>query len=84
MTNTIFDTLGAGKLIVSGAISGAGGIAKYSSGELSLTGNNSYAGPNVFYNGLVNIQNGNALGSTNAGTRVLGAVEMRVRSHPRD
>ncbi len=81
VTNTIFDTLGAGKLIVSGAISGAGGIAKYSSGELSLTGNNSYAGPNVFYNGLVNIQNGNALGSTNAGTRVLGTATLEIEGN---
>ena len=77
-TNTIFDTVGAGVLTVSGAISGAGGIAKYSSGELSLTASNSYAGSNLFYNGLVNIQHGSALGSTNAGTRVLGTATLEI------
>ena len=81
VTNTIFDTIGAGKMIVSGNISGAGGIAKYSSGELSLTGNNSYAGTNQFYNGLVNVQNGNALGSTSMGTRVLGTATLELQGN---
>ena len=78
MTNTIFDTLGAGVLTVSGPISGAGGIAKYSSGELSLTASNSYGGTNILYNGLVNVQNGSALGSANTGTRVLGTATLEI------
>ena len=78
MTNTIFDTLGAGVLTVSGPISGAGGIAKYSSGELSLTASNSYGGTNILYNGLVNVQNASALGSTNTGTWVLGTATLEI------
>ena len=75
---TLFDIVGPGSLTVTGSISGAGGITKLSAGELSLTGSNSYAGANVFNNGLVNIRNNSALGATNAGTSVLGTATLEL------
>ena len=77
-TNTLFDNSGAGMLIVTGSISGAGSLTKLSSGELSLRGSNSYAGGNVFYNGLVNIRDSNALGATNAGTSLIGTATLEL------
>ena len=47
------------------------GFAKMGPGELILTGPNSYAGPTRVEAGVLNIQNGSALGSTSGSTTVI-------------
>jgi autotransporter-associated beta strand protein len=61
--------------IVGGGASGA--LTKSSTGRLVLSGNNSYDGlTTVNGTSILNIQHANALGSTAAGTVVLGAVNV--------
>lgn len=52
--NTTFG--GAGDTIVSGAISGPGGLAKTGSGRLTLSGTNTYSGPTVVSAGRLKLQ----------------------------
>jgi len=77
ITNTITGTdrniyvTGAGNTIISGNITmGTGIFFKYGTGTLVLTGSNSYTGQTEVYGGVLNIQNSQALGSTDGGTIV--------------
>ena len=64
---------------LSGAISGSGSFNKIGSGTLTLTGANSYAGATTVSTGVLNIQNGNALGTTAAGTTVAGGAALQIQ-----
>lgn len=56
-----------------GTLGGGGTVTKGGSGTLFFANNNSYTGPTVITNGLVNIQTSGALGSTASGTTVSGS-----------
>src|SRR5262245_1748976 len=59
---------GRGNIDVEGVVSGSGGITKLGDGTLILAGNNSFDGLVTLTQGVINLRNNNALGSTNAGT----------------
>lgn len=66
-----------GTFIVSGVISGAGGIES-SAGFLGLTAANTYAGTTHISSGFVAVANGSALGDTNTGTTVDAGATLGV------
>ena len=59
--NTNAGGSGSGGLTITGAISGAGGLTKTSPGLLSLSGNNTYAGPTVVSAGMLRLIKPSAL-----------------------
>ena len=67
-------------MIVSGLMSGTGNLTKDSLGTLILSGSNTdFAGAIRVHNGVMNIQNSNALGTTDVETTVLtnGAIQLQ-------
>ena len=54
-SNTIAGGGGSGTLTINGAISGAGGLTKTSSGQLLLSGTNTYAGPTIVSSGILRV-----------------------------
>jgi len=81
------NTLNAGvasgtSMYVSGALTGAGDFTKDSTGTLYVSGNNStYSGAITVYKGVMNIQNSNALGTTNAVTNVLSSAALQIQNN---
>ena len=69
----------------SGVINNAGSaiaLTKTGTGTLILSGNNSYTGAtNVSGNGVLNIQNNNALGGTGAGTTVASGSALEIQGN---
>ena len=67
---------GAGNVSVSSAISGAGAITKdgTGTGKLILNASNSYAGTTTVSEGVLQIQNKDALGSTSPGTSASSTI----------
>jgi len=55
------------------------GLAKLGPGELILTGANTYAGPTRLEAGVLNIQNGAALGTSGATTTVINGPTLQVQ-----
>ena len=56
---------GAGSTVVSGVISGSGSVTMNGSGMLTLSGSNTYGGGATVDMGVLNVQNGSALGTAN-------------------
>jgi autotransporter-associated beta strand protein len=66
----------------SGTISGTtGSLTKNGTGTLILSGNNSYAGATTVSVGVLNIQNGAALGGTGAGTSVTSGATLQIQNN---
>ena len=66
---------GSGNVTVSGAISiGSAGLTKDGTGVLTLSGANTYSGATAVNAGVLNIQNGSALGSSSQTTIADGAT----------
>ena len=59
---------------------GTSGIIKNGSGTLTLSGNNTYAGVTTINNGVLNIQNSNALGGTGSGTSVVSGAALSIQN----
>jgi autotransporter-associated beta strand protein len=64
-------------LTVSNAIGGTGRFVKSGKGTLILSGSNNYSGNLIVNDGVVNIQNANALGTTAGSTSVGGALQIQ-------
>jgi autotransporter-associated beta strand protein len=64
-------------LTVSNAIGGSGRFVKSGKGTLILSGSNNYSGNLIVNDGVVNIQNANALGTTAGSTSVGGALQIQ-------
>jgi len=69
-TNTVVDMIGTGDLTIGAALTGSGNLMKENTGgRLILSGNStSYTGNIYVDNGVLQITNGNALGSATTGT----------------
>jgi fibronectin-binding autotransporter adhesin len=82
-------TLGASTLTVGstndlnssfgGVISGTGALTKAGTGTLTLSGANTYAGLTTVSAGILNIQNGSALGATTTGTTVSSGATLQLQ-----
>jgi len=55
------------------------GVTKKGTGTWILSGNNSYTGSTTVSNGILNIQNSNALGSTTVGTSVASGATLQLQ-----
>jgi autotransporter-associated beta strand protein len=58
---------GIGPLVISGPLTGAGGLTKTGTGTLTLSGNNNYTGVTNVLAGACDIRSNTALGATGAG-----------------
>lgn len=65
---------GAGTVIVTGALTGSGGLQKIGSGNLGLPATNTYEGVTEIDAGTVFLNNVNGLGSSEAGTTFYGGT----------
>ncbi|MFZ4775835.1 MAG: autotransporter-associated beta strand repeat-containing protein [Terrimicrobiaceae bacterium] len=70
-SNTLTSSSSSAPIILSGNITGTGGIATTAAGTLQLSGNNSYSGSTTIANStILSAASANALGSTAGGTTV--------------
>jgi autotransporter-associated beta strand protein len=67
------------QLTYNGSISGIGSLNKSGSGTLSLTGASSYDGLTSVQQGVLNLQNNNALGSSVGGTLVQSGAQLELQ-----
>ena len=65
-------------LNLGGVLEGGASLTKVGSGTLVLSGANSYSGTTTVNDGILNISNGSALGSTLAGTVINSGASLRV------
>lgn len=65
-------------LNLGGVLEGGASLTKVGSGTLVLSGANSYTGTTTVNDGILNISNGSALGSTLAGTVINSGATLRV------
>ena len=80
-TNTVFDVVGTGDLIVSANLTGAGNLVKESSGDLVLSGtNSSYTGSIFINDGTLVATSSTALGNTTGTTTVYSGATLEVRN----
>jgi autotransporter-associated beta strand protein len=71
---------GTGQLLVSGAVSGSGGITKSGQGVLALSAaNSSFSGAMTIVDGVVNASNAAALGGTANGTTVATEAALEIQ-----
>lgn len=81
--NTVADVTGSGNLVIGAGIQGSANLVKEGTGgKLILSGDNSGFSGGVFVNhGTLEIQNGNALGSTNGATTVAPGATLAVSNN---
>jgi autotransporter-associated beta strand protein len=70
----------ASDLTISAIISGANTITKTGAGELTFSGANTYTGVTTVSNGVLNIQNNAALGTTAGGTVVASGAALELQN----
>jgi autotransporter-associated beta strand protein len=64
--------------LISGSISGTGGLTKTGTGTNTLSGANTYSGITTISAGVIKIQNNTALGSTNANALVASGATLQL------
>jgi fibronectin-binding autotransporter adhesin len=82
LNNKALTINGSGNTTISGVVSGVGGsgtITKAGSGTLILSGSNTYKGAMTVSAGILNIQDGAALGSTANGTTVSSGATLQLQ-----
>lgn len=78
-TNSGLTIFGSGNTTISGAIgTGSGTVTKQGSGTLILSGSNTYSGLTTVSEGVLSVQNNNALGSASAGTVVSANAALQL------
>src|SRR5206468_168984 len=60
-------------------VAGMGGFTKDGPGTLTLSGTNTYTGLTTVMAGILNIQNGSALGATTTGTTVSSGATLQLQ-----
>lgn len=80
-TDLLISAIGSGSLTIAGTMGGAGGIETIGSSTVRLSGANTYAGVTTISLGTINIGNGAALGSTNAGTIVAFGAALELQDN---
>lgn len=65
--------------LISGVLSGTGGVTKTGAGTNTLSGANTYSGVTTISVGVINIQNAAGLGSTNAGTIIASGAALQLQ-----
>ena len=65
--------------LISGIVSGAGGMTKTGTGTNTLSAANTFSGVTTVSAGVMNIQNSGALGSTSAGTVVASGAVLQLQ-----
>jgi autotransporter-associated beta strand protein len=78
MTNTTWSVAASRTANVGSSLAGTTGLTKSDSGTLALGASNSYGGTTVVNAGTLTIADGNALGSTAAGTTVASGAQLRL------
>jgi autotransporter-associated beta strand protein len=78
MTNTTWSVAASRTANVGSSLAGTTGLTKSDSGTLALGASNSYSGTTVVNAGTLTIADGNALGSTAAGTTVASGAQLRL------
>jgi autotransporter-associated beta strand protein len=68
VNNATFDVASGETLTISNTINGTGGVTKNGSGNLTLSGNNTYSGATVINSGTLEAADAGALGSNNTVT----------------
>ena len=74
-----FEVVAGETLTVANPIAGTGSLTKTGEGTLVLTADNTYAGATNVNEGILNIQNANALGDTATGTTVANYATLQVQ-----
>lgn len=76
-----FTQANGGTLVINGVISSTNTVtlSLAGAGTIRLTGTNTYAGATTVLGGIVNIQNGSALGTTAAGTTVASGATLQIQ-----
>ena len=70
---------GAGNINIPDPITGSGTLTKNGSGTLTLSGLNTYTGATTISTGVLNIQNGSALGTVASGTTVANGAALQLQ-----
>ena len=71
---------GGGDLTLSGAIGGGNSLTKVGANTVTLTAANGYTGTTIISNGVLNIQNNTALGTTAGGVTVASGAALELQS----
>jgi autotransporter-associated beta strand protein len=82
LTSALNATINSGTLTISGAVSGAGGLAKYGAGTLSLTATNSYSGNTTVEAGKLSLTNRGLADGADVWISTGGTLDLKFSGSP--